>query len=76
VSPVLTFDDADAVARAGAHEFVTLAAAAAAVRGRFTVALAGCRTPHPVQRVAPERDRLVWLLDRAAAGSPAPMTRS
>ncbi len=32
-------------------------------------------TPLPVQRVAPESNRLVWLVDRAAADSPAPAGR-
>ncbi|HKR01057.1 MAG TPA: 6-phosphogluconolactonase [Pyrinomonadaceae bacterium] len=42
---VLTFDDAEAVARSGAERFVELGREAIAERGRFMVALAGGSTP-------------------------------
>ena len=88
--PVRVFDDADGVSRAGAEDFVSLASAAIAARGRFTVArevrilvagpdktarlrevLQGPYDPErlPVQLVQPEAGRLVWLVDRAAAGA-------
>lgn len=42
---ILTFDDAEMVARAAAARFVEIALAAINVRGRFSVALAGGSTP-------------------------------
>ncbi|HSE91961.1 MAG TPA: 6-phosphogluconolactonase [Methylomirabilota bacterium] len=63
MSTVRSFDDADAVAQAGAEEFVTLAAAAAGARGRFMVALAGGSTPRRMYRLLAEpawRDRVAW----------------
>lgn len=57
------FDDAEALAVAGAEEFAALAAAAVAVRGRFTVALAGGSTPRRLYRrlaEPPWRERVAW----------------
>ncbi|MGH7391947.1 MAG: 6-phosphogluconolactonase, partial [Candidatus Rokuibacteriota bacterium] len=63
MSAVRIFADADAVARAAADDFVTLAAAAAGARGRFTVALAGGSTPRLMYRRLAEpawRSRVAW----------------
>jgi len=47
--------DAERLASAVAHRFVSLASAAIAKRGRFTVALAGGSTPEPVYALLAER---------------------
>ena len=46
MAEIQTYPDAASLARAAAEHFVTLAAEATAVRGRFAVALSGGSTPH------------------------------
>jgi 6-phosphogluconolactonase len=62
--PILrVFDDAEAVSRAAADEFVRRAAEAVAGRGRFAVALSGGSTPRRLFQLLagpPWRERVAW----------------
>jgi 6-phosphogluconolactonase len=66
VSPapvVRTLADGEAIAQEAAREFVTIARAAIAARGRFTVALAGGSTPKRMYELLAEpplRDQVDW----------------
>jgi 6-phosphogluconolactonase len=60
---VRTFDNAEAVSRAAADEFVRCAGEAVAARGRFAVALSGGSTPRRLYQLLagpPWRDRVEW----------------
>ena len=57
------YDDLAALARAAAEEIASVAEAAIASEGRFTIALSGGSTPRPVYRLLaeePYRDRIRW----------------
>jgi 6-phosphogluconolactonase len=57
------YPDAESISRAAAEEFVRLACAAIAARGRFTVALSGGSTPrrmHQLLASPPYRDQVDW----------------
>src|SRR5262249_52410764 len=60
---VRVFDDAEAVSRAAAQEFVRRAGEAIAARGRFAVALSGGSTPRRLYQLLaaePFRDQVDW----------------
>jgi len=57
------YDDLADLTQAAAEEIASLAEAAIAARGRFTIALSGGSTPRPVYRLLaqePYRERILW----------------